>query len=157
LRLRPLIVALLCISLTPAVAACGGSSGELTEEEYFLRMDAIDKSLDRQSEEIFATANISAVEGAERLVTATDNAKDQYQEIEPPDSLKDAHDVVIEAVDEFGDAVDGAANDAQTGTSFNALFENDEVASADEDLRNAYCTLQGEADRRSIAADVGCN
>lgn len=120
-------------------------------------MDAIDKSLDRQSEEIFATANISAVEGAERLVTATDNAKDQYQEIEPPDSLKDAHDVVIEAVDEFGDAIDGAANDAQTGTSFNALFENEEVASADEDLRNAYCALQGEADRRSIAADVGCN
>jgi hypothetical protein len=129
----------------------------LSEEEYFLRMDAIDKSLDRESEEIFATANISAVEGADRLVTATDNAKDQYQEIEPPDSLKDAHDAVIEGIDEFGDAIDSVANDAASGTSFNALFENEEVAAADEDLRNAYCALQGEADRRSIVADVGCN
>jgi hypothetical protein len=157
MRRGNLIVALLGISLLLASIACGGDSGELSEAEYFLRMDAIDKSLDQERDVIFATADLSAVEGADRLVTTTDNAKDQYQEIDPPDSLKDAHDAVIEAIDEFGDAIDGAANDASGDALFSDLFENEDVAAADEDLRNAYCAVQEEADRRGIAADVGCN
>ena len=159
MRFSGLIVAPLAIcALVAAISACGGDGDSaLSEAEYFLRMDAIDKQLDQEGQDIFATENLSAAEGGERFVALTDSAKDQYQEIDPPGSLKETHDAVTEAMDEFGDAIDGAANDAPAGAPFSELVESQDVAKADQDLRQAYCALQDEADERGIAADVGCS
>ena len=140
-----------------AICACGGGDGPLSAEEYFRRMDEIDKDLDRKSEEIFGDGDVSAREGADRFVAIADGAKKQYQDMDPPDDLKDTHDAVIEAIDEFADAMDSAADAAPNEAELTDLFQDPELSAADQELAGSLCALQPEADKRGIQADVGCD
>jgi plastocyanin len=154
---RLILAPLALLALISVVTACGGGDGQLSAEEYFQQMDEIDKDLDRRGSEVLGESGISAREGADRLVAAADGAKQRYREMEPPDDLKDAHDVVIEAMDEFGDEMDNAADDAPEGALLTDLFRDPPLVTADEDLSEAFCALQKEADERGIDADVGCD
>jgi hypothetical protein len=152
--LAPLVV----LTAASAVIACGGGAdGQLSPEEYFRRIDEIDKELDSQSEEIFADTDVTTAESASRFVAITDTAKGQLQEIEPPDDLKHTHDILIEAVDEFGDAMDSASDAAPEGAVLSDLFADSELITADQDLVAAFCAVQREADERGIGADTGCD
>lgn len=142
-----------------AVACGGGGDGDgraLTLEEYMQRMEKINADVDRRLEEVSAD-DPSAEEGGRAYVKVLDDAKEKYRDVTPPLLVEAAHDEVREAVDEFGDALDAAADNATEGARLSDLLAQGEVVGAEERLNDALCAVQQIADDNGIAVDVGCN
>jgi hypothetical protein len=126
-----------------AVACGGGSDGDgraLTFEQYMRRMEEINADVDRRLEEVNAE-DPSAEEGGRAYVEVLDDAKKKYRNVTPPLTIEAAHDEVREAVDEFGDALDEAADNAAAGARLSDLLAQDEVVSAEERLNDALCAV----------------
>ena len=139
-----------------ALAACGGADEALSDEEYFRRMDEIDKETDRRfEEEVLASDEPTVGEAAEAYVQLARDVADQADELKPPDDVKDAHDEVVASVRDFADELDAAAADAEADAPLFDLFAND-VTAAEGRLNTAFCDLQALADEKQIEADVGC-
>jgi len=155
LLLFPLLLALVAALL----AACGGDDA-LSAEEYFQKMDEIDKETDRRVvEEVFASEDPTVGEGADPFVRLARDVADQADELKPPDDVKDAHEEIVASVRDFADKLDAAAKDADQEAPLSEPFENSDtgVAAAEARLNAAFCALQDLADAKNIDADVGCD
>jgi plastocyanin len=148
----------LLFTILLALAACGGDEA-LSDEEYFQKMDEIDKETDRRiEEEVFTSDDPTVGDAADPFVRVVRDTADQADELKPPDDVKDAHEEVIAAVREFADKLEAAAQDAEQDAPLFELFENTDtgVAAAEERVNAAFCDLQAIADQKNITADVGC-
>ena len=158
------LLLLMAAALFAFVAACGdddddddGGGDELTEEEYFMRMDEIDKELDPLFNE---ESSETAGDATESFQSAVDTAQERYADVTPPADLQDEHDALIAAVDHFDEALAAAAEDVDPEAepdAFFVVFEDEELGEADGEVQAAYCAIQDAADAAGVEADVGCN
>jgi plastocyanin len=158
MKLPGLVLALIAsLALSAALAACGGGDDGLSDEEYFRRMDEIDKDLDQQFEPIFGEEGTTAKDGGEQFLAVVEDAESQYGNVTPPDDLNDEHDEVLAAISEFNGALRSATDNASEEDPFFQLFEDEALAEADQRVTDAFCAVQAAADEKNIQADVGCD
>jgi len=153
---RLLVVFPLLFALILALAACG-SDDSLSDEEYFQKMDEIDKDLDAQFDEAFSSQDATATDVKDAFAAAVESAREQYSEVKPPEELKDEHEELLAAVDEFDGALSAAEVDADApADEFEAVFAEDAVSAANQRVSDAFCAIQAAADEKGIEADIGC-
>ena len=154
---RLLVVLPLLFAFILALAACG-SDDSLSEEEYFQKMDEIDKDLDAQFDDVFGGEDATAGDVRDGFAAAIDSARQQYGDVKPPSDLEDEHDELLVAIDEFSVALDDAEINADApADEFEAVFAEDAVSAANDRVTNAFCAIQAAADEKGIEADVGCD
>lgn len=155
---RLTLALMVLLAVAAALAACGGDDA-LSDEEYFRKMDEIDKETDRRiEEEVFTSEDPTVGEAADPFVQVARDTADQADELKPPDDVKDAHEEVIASVRDFADELEAAAGDADQDAPLSEPFENSEgLAAAEVRLDTAFCDLQDLADEKGVEADVGCN
>lgn len=153
---RLAIFPILLVLILALVAACGGGGSALSEEEYFAKMDEIDKDLTKRFDEVFGDGEGSAKDGAAAFSDVAGDARTQYGDVKPPSELKDEHDQIVAAIDLFIKAISSAADNAEEDALLFDLFENEALAEADERTTTAFCALQDIADEKGIDAQVGC-
>jgi plastocyanin len=147
----------LSLALVGALAACGGDDA-LSDEEYFQKMDEIDKDLDAQFEEAFSAQDATALEVRDAFAAAVDSAREQYSDVNPPSDLEDEHEELLAAIDEFDNALGAVEIDADApAEDFEAVFAEEELSAADDRVTNAFCAVQDAAAEKNIEADVGCD
>jgi plastocyanin len=151
-----IIVALIALlTVTAAVAACGGDDA-LSDQEYFQRMDAIDKTTDSRFEaEVFGVENANAKTGGQAFVNIASDVRDQVDKLKPSDDAKNAHEELVAALGEFVNKGEGAIDELSEDDPVEAFFENEAFDSTRVD--NAFCAIQDLADAKNIDADVGCD
>jgi plastocyanin len=153
--LRLIAAPLAVIALIVAMAACGNDDG-LSHEDYFRRMDEIDKSFNQRLEEEVLAQDFTAKEGAAPFKAVVDAARTQYSDLKAPKDLRDEHDEVTAAIGEFGEALGPAADNADADAPMFALIEDDAVSVANARVSDALCAIQDAANEKGITADVGC-
>jgi len=148
---RLLLIFPLLLALVAALTACGGDDA-LSDEEYFRKMDEIDKETDRRFEEVFTSEDPTIGEAADPFVRVARDTADQADELKPADDVKDAHEEVIASVRGFADKLEAAAQDAEQDAPLSEIFENSEtgLAAAEERVDTAFCDLQDLADEKGI-------
>ena len=157
---RLLLVFPLLLAFVAALSAACGGDDALSDEEYFQKMDELDKETDRRfEEEVFTSEDLTVGEGVEPFVRLARDVADQADELKPPDDAKDAHEEVVASVRDFADKLDAASKDADQEAALSGLFEDDVagVSAAEARLNAAFCDLQDLADAKNIDADVGCD
>jgi plastocyanin len=155
---RLLLVFPLLFALILALSAACSSDDSLSDEEYFQKMDEIDKDLDAQFDDVFGGEDATAGDVRDGFATAVDSARQQYGDVKPPSDLEDEHDELLVAIDEFGGALDDAEINAEApAEEFEAVFAEDAVSAANDRVTNAFCAIQAAADEKGIEADVGCD
>jgi plastocyanin len=155
--IRLLLALSLLIALMMALVACGGDDA-LSEEEYFQKMDEIDKDLDAQFDAVFSDQEATASELQDGFLSAVDSAREQYGAVNPPGDLQDEHDELLAAIDEFGNAMSAVEVDSDApAEEFETVFADEALSAADERVTNAFCAIQDAADESGIEADVGCD
>jgi len=153
-----LLFGFLLMFATAAFAACGGGGDPLSDEEYFARLTELDRDVSgRIEEQVFSSEERSAREGADALSGILDDALGDYESLAPAQELEDEHDELVDAIDEWRDAVDAAGVRAAGDASLLDLFRDQELVQADGRLTAAFCALQDLADEKGIEADVGCD
>ncbi len=172
LRLRlllPIGVSLLVLGIN--AAGCDGDD-ELTLEEYFGQVEALDEEATAQTEALgfpeeqeFASEEeqIEAFreffEGSVRIFT---DLVDALDDIDPPAEVEGPHEEAVaagtELVDTFQDLTDRMA-DVESTSELEALFEEDdpEVEAASDRFDNACFALEDIADANGIAFDLECD
>ena len=147
------LIALLTVAV--AVAACGGDDA-LSDEEYFRRMDEIDKDTDsRFEEEVFGAEDANAKTGAQAFVNIATDVRDQVDKLKAPDDAKDDHEELVASLGEFVTNGQGAIDELSEDDPVEAFFENDAFDTTRVD--DAFCAIQALADEKQIEADVGCD
>jgi plastocyanin len=160
--LKHWLLLLMAAALFSVVAACGdddddGGGDELTEEEYFTRMDAIDKELDPLFN---SEAGETAGDVLDSFQSAVDTAQERYGDVSPPADLEDEHNALVDAVDQFDEALGNASEDVDREAepdAFFVVFEDPDLGEADGEITTAYCAIQDAADAAGVEADVGCD
>jgi plastocyanin len=158
-QLRFILVVLTLLAFVATLAACGGDEA-LSDEEYFQKMDEIDKETDRRiEEEVFSAEEPTVGESADPFVRVVRDTADQADELKPPDDVKDAHEELVASIRDFADKLEAAAEGADQDAPLFELFENTEtgVQAAEDRVNEAFCAVQDIADQKGIAADVGCD
>lgn len=170
-RLTSLFVAALPLGLV-IVGACGGSADTLTLEEYFERLDAVLEAGDGEAE----TLNAQFVETSDAAQT-DEESQDAFrnffagteevfqqvisglQSIEPPPTVKEAHDeyvaIEVEALDFFSANIEPAEG---TSSLLAIMEELQGPAAAEIIARKAEgcLALQAIADDSGITIDLEC-
>ena len=145
--------ALLAVAL--ALAACGGDDA-LSHEEYFRKMDEIDKATDSRFEaEVFGAEDANAKTGGQAFVNIASDVREQVDKLKPPDGAKDAHEELVAALGEFVTKSGGAIDELSEDDPVEAFFQNEAFDSTRVD--EAFCAIQDLADEKNIDADVGCD
>jgi plastocyanin len=150
---------LLILASATGFAACGGGGDDvLSDEEYFARLTELDREVSREvGEQVYSVEEKSAREGADTLGRILDDAVGDYESLVPGAELEDEHDELVDAIDEWRDAIDTAGARAADDAGLTDLFRDQELVQADERLTAAFCSLQDVADEKGIEADVGCD
>jgi plastocyanin len=146
---RLLLVFPLLLALLLALAACGGDDAP-SDEEYFRRMDEVDKETDADFENITCDENSTAQDCATGFGDAVASAETRYDDVTPSDEAKDEHEELVAAIGELNGNIEGA--EFQPDDPPDAFFEIFDTARVDE----AFCAIQDLADQKQIEADVGC-
>jgi plastocyanin len=128
-----------------------------SDEEYFRKMDEIDKALDASSMRCSPRRTRRPASSKTVFAAAVDSAREQYGDVKPPSDLEDEHEELLTAIDEFGAAL-GAAEIAADAPAeeFQAIFGDDAVSETNQRVTDAFCD-PGDADQKQIEADVGCD
>ena len=158
MRLRRLFLTFpLLLALVAALSACGGDDA-LSDEEYFQKMDEIDKALDAQFDDVFSDQEATASELKDGFAASVDSAREQYGDVKPPKDLEDEHEEVLAAIDDFSAALAAVAIEADApAEEFQAIFEEDAASEANQRVTDAFCAIQAIAYEKQIEADVGCD
>lgn len=152
-RLTLTLIAL--VTVTAAVASCGGDD-PLSDEEYFRKMDEIDKATDtRFEEEVFGAEDANAKTGAQAFVNVAADVRDQLDQLNPPDDAKSAHEELVAALGEFVSNGEGVIDELSEDEPVEAFLENEAFETTRVD--DAFCAIQDLADQKNIEADVGCD
>jgi plastocyanin len=149
-RTRLILVLPLLLALVAALlAACGGDSAP-SDEEYFRKMDEIDKELDTQFDNIDCDETSTAKECATGFGDAVSVAVTKHSDVKPSDAAKDENEELVAALKELSDKIESAEfQDADTPDAFFEIFDTERVD-------DAFCAIQDLADEKNIEADVGC-
>lgn len=151
----PLLFPLLLALAVALSATCGGDEA-LSDEEYFRKMDEIDKDSDtRFDEEVFGAEGLNAKTGAQAFINVAAYIRDEVDKLKPPDDAKDAHEEIVAAIDEYVTTGEGAIDELSEDDPVEAFFENE--AFDDTRVSDAFCAVQDIADQKNIDADVGCD
>jgi plastocyanin len=148
--LRTILLLPLMLALVAAIAACGGDDAP-TDEEYFQRMDAVDKEVDSEFENVNCGEESTAADCATGFGDAIGSAETKYDGVTPSDDAKDEHDELVAAIGELRENIEGAEfQDDDPPDAFFEIFDTTRVDSA-------FCALQDLTDSKNIEADVGCD
>lgn len=129
------------------LVACGdddddGQGDALSEEDYFAEMHAIGTEHERL---VGDASGPTAGEWKEQFATLIDTAQERLGDITPPANLRDKHDALIEAIENYDEAFTSAAEDIDDegkGDTFWPILDDEEVLAADEEVRYALGALQ---------------
>ncbi len=142
---------LLLVGLVMGLTACSDDSEALTLEEYFAKMDRIDKDTSALFDKAFEQDQAGAVyDGIKKAVAL---ARDESDKVDPPSEVKDAHNKLVAAIKDFdktlGNAGSGLDRNADS-SAVEAIFPDDTA------VQEAFCAVQAIADEKGIEAEVGC-
>jgi len=151
---RLLLVFPLLLALVVALAACGGDDAP-SDEEYFRKMDEVDKEVDAQFENINCDENTTAKQCATGFADGVSFAEPKYEDVKPSDDAKDEHEELVAAIKELREKLEGAEGDFTDDDPAEAFFESDAFDTTRADA--AFCAIQDLADQKNIEADVGCD
>jgi plastocyanin len=145
----PLILALM-LALS---AACGGDDAP-TDEEYFRRMDEVDKEVDARFDPLCEGEDANAKTCATDFGNALATTETQYEDVSAAEDAKDEHEELVAAIKESRENIEGAADEFSEEDPPDAIFESDAFDFTRVDA--AFCAIQDLADEKGIEADVGC-
>ena len=148
--LRTLLLLPLMLALVAALAACGGDDAP-TDQEYFTEMDAVDKEVDAQFEDVSCDEENTAQECATAFGGGVSFAETRYGDVTPAEDAKEEHEELVSAITELNGAIEGA--EFQADDPPDAFFEVFDTTRVD----TAFCAIQDLADSKNIEADVGCD
>jgi plastocyanin len=150
---RLILIFPLSLALVMALAACGGDDAP-TDEEYFRKMDEVDKEVDIQFENINCEETTTAKECAAAFANGVSFAEPLYDDVKPSDDAKDEHEELVAAIKELRERLESAEGDFTDEDTADAFFESDAFDTTRAD--GAFCAIQDLADAKNIEADVGC-
>lgn len=151
---RLLLLFPLLLALVTTLAACGGDDAP-SDEEYFRKMDEVDKEVDAQFENISCDEASSAKQCATGFTDGVSFAEPLYDDVKPSDDAKDEHEELVAAIKELREKLEGSADDFTDDDPADAFFESDAFDTTRADA--AFCAIQDLADAKNIEADVGCD
>ncbi len=168
------ILAAVLLALGTIAAACGGGD-ELTLEEYFQRLKAIDADVDAKFEALF---EVFADEGEEDLFSDEENlpllkalfvgfpvivrdAVDQVEELNPPSETEDAHEEFLATGREWLEVLEDGADRVEAVESILEIEQIEEelepaAQEAQERFDAACLDLVGVGEANGIVVDVSC-
>ncbi len=170
----PLFVAAALLALGTIAAACGGDD-ELSLEEYFQRLEAIDADVDAKFEALFENF---PDEGEEELFSNEENlpflkelfagfpviltdALDALEELNPPSEAEDAHDEFLATGRELLEVFEDGADRVEAVESISEVEQIEEELEpaqqeAQERFDDACLDLVGVGEANGIHVDVTC-
>jgi plastocyanin len=149
---RLLLVFPLLLALVLALAACGDDAP--TDEEYFRRMDEVDKEVDERFDPLCEGEDATAKQCATEFGDALSATETQYEDVSPAEDAKDEHEELVAAIKESRENIESAAEEFSDDDPVDAVFESDAFDFTRVDA--AFCAIQDLADEKQIEADVGC-
>ena len=147
---RMILLLPLLLAVVAALAACGGDDAP-TDEEYFQRMDEIDKEVDAKFEGVSCEEDNTAEECATAFGEGVTFAETEYDAVTPSEDAKEEHEELVAAITELNDAIEGA--EFQADDPPDAFFEVFDTTRVDD----AFCAIHDLAVEKGIEADVGCD
>jgi len=158
--------ALLIIAFAVAIG-CSDDGEELSLDEYFRQVDAVDNGTDERINALFEAITDendvaqfrNAMNGFGPIL---EDAADDLDDIDPPDEAAAEHEALVDALRDWaaaaGDAVDsdGAANAASPDELFVA-FEEGGFGAAQNTFSAACQDLQDIATNAGIDVDINCD
>lgn len=163
-------------SLGLLAAGCGGSksddgkatSGPLTMEEYFQKLDEVDNVASARFAQMRAQLSQQQPE-AETLRTLQDVYPEEVATLEdlvasmealkPPADVKDVHDAAVAALKNSVDVARKNSDEIQSATSAQQatdLLSNQETTQANEQTANTCLALEKAGTDREITVDLDC-
>jgi hypothetical protein len=168
--MRTRLLAILSIAILAflggwAGIACGdGGGGELTLEEFFAEVQALDDELEERSNELDAQFDEEgtveqAIDLLEQQGDLIDEFIDGIEDLNPPDEAADLQDEAVsagrEAAQAFQDILDSAADAASLDELF-ALFDTAETNPAFERFDEVCLDAEALAADNGISVDFSC-
>ena len=166
-RFVPLaLIATLLLTFGALAAACGDDA--LTVEEYFLRLEELDNSLEAESAELEAAFDVlietSTIEEASGLLQQQTDLIEEFVDgidgLNPPDEAVDLHEEavsagreLVEALREVIDATDSPASLEE----FFAPFESVEFQAAENRFTQVCLDAEQLAADNGISVDFDCD
>ena len=166
-----LLVAALALLVAAFAAACGDGD-ELTLEEYFQRIEALEDDLNAEEEELLAEiATVSTVAATEEeeleilkefmavLIPLARSYVEGLERIDPPSEVEDVHNEAVALQVEARETIEDLNERVQRIESADELEEFEfELETADFlDRRDQNCfALEAIAEENGIFVDLGC-
>ncbi len=159
---------LIAAALLALVAACGGGGGqELTLEEYFEQVEALDEELDERAEaleftEEFASEEEDALAFQDyfaAVIPILAEFVDAIDDLGPPAEIEDAHEEVVDSGRDFVADAEELTNElADVGSSseLEEVFDDPEYEAASDRFLQACFALQDIADANGIDVELTC-
>jgi hypothetical protein len=143
--------------------ACSDSGGELSLEEYFKELEALDQRFEEEgteAEESFESDDLDTIkEGFEASVGVVEDFVNDLDDLDPPSEAEAAHESAVEAgndlLAEFEVAND-ALQDAASEADLLGIFTGEAFGDASERFTAACVELQGIADENDIDVALNC-
>jgi len=151
-QIRLLLVFPLLLALVAVLAACGGDEAP-SDEEYFRKMDEVDKEVDKKFEDINCDETATAKQCATGFADGVSFAEPKYEDVKPAKDAENEHKELVAAIKELREKLEGAEGDFTDDDPAEAFFESFDTTRADA----AFCAIQDLADQKNIEADVGCH
>jgi hypothetical protein len=157
-------VALLGIAVLGGWACSDDDGSELSLEEYFQELQALDEEFNEQADAAFEGVGdepeMSEVEAAlGELSGLISDFAGGIEDLSPPEEAQEAHDAAVEAGNATADAYDSLADAAGDAESIDELFTGEAGQAAQEALdqfTTACLDLQQIADENSVEASLNC-
>jgi hypothetical protein len=164
-RLPAAAVCALIFAATPLLGGCGGGDDELSLDDYFERVDALDAAramkLDRLNEELEALDRNDVRGGIGLLEQQTDVREeftDELDELDPPPDVASLHDETVTSqrasVAAYRDYVEDA-QDAQSVIELVTLFKDVDFDAINGAIERCQ-KLEEFAIAREINVDLEC-
>ncbi len=131
-------------------AGCGGDSDEDKKQEYAEKLDEAHGTFNRELTAAGATMRAAGQSksrerygrGAQQLQAATDDFKEELDELEPPSDAENEEEAVVEAVDEFAESVASINAAVQAGDDDTIRAEAANVQAKGAEVDQAIETLK---------------
>ena len=155
----------LLLAFGAIAAGCGDDDEELTIEEYFQRLQALDADVSAQldalefPEDPEDLANFQAF--FEAAAAVIEDGVERLADIDPPGDVEDAHNEFSDAAAAFQDASEDVAGELEDVESASELEEvltasEAEFAPVEERFETACLALEAIATDNGIAVDLDC-
>ncbi len=168
-----LLVTALLFGVGTITAACGGGEAELTLDEYFQKLETVSDDLEQRGEALgteleedidLETGELPSIETLRRLlsegVSASQDALDETERLDPPPDVKSAHNEFVEAARgrvEFIESVVDEVVESESVSDLLEIFTQVSLGSEQETRFEDACrALEQIAVDNGIQADLNC-